>query len=163
MLFDVDKGSSCKLNMLKRCPTVAADWPIFILILVSVIEMPLDAAVHIGLSDTPYTILDSSVAAQLSDCTTLPGPLTNNMSFMGQCQSEVSGRYVYVYREGSTRMDLTEIQIYSTKRMWHIFVFGKHSHSKFHPTFTFKVRLNCDRKIKALWLLTICDSQLISV
>ena len=74
--------------------------------------MTLDAAVHISLDDAPYTILESSVAAQLAGCTTVPGPLMEYMLFEGQCQSGVSGRYVYVYRQDATRMDIHEIEIY---------------------------------------------------
>ena len=94
--------------------------------------MPLDAAVHIGLSDAPYTILDSSVAAHLSNCTTQPGPLRDYIFFEGQCQSGVSGRYVYVYRQDALQMNMHEIEIYGNSTgevgKWFRFLI-KRSHS----------------------------------
>ena len=61
--------------------------------------------------------MHASVAAQLSRCITLTGTVTSYTKFEGQCQSGVSGRYVYVYRAETSRMDVREIQIYS--RMLH--------------------------------------------
>ena len=83
--------------------------------LVSVTAIPYDVDIHIGLGDTPYTSIDASVAAQLSNCTTLLGPVTTMTDHERQCQSGASGRYAYVYTQGvlgTNRMEIWEFTIY---------------------------------------------------
>ena len=70
---------------------------------------------HIGLSDTPYTHLDASVATQFSNCTSMWDPLTYYADVERQCQSGISGRYVYVYTEvlsGHSSLGIFELEAY---------------------------------------------------
>ena len=102
---------------------------------VPVTVMPSDADIHIGFSDTPYISLDDSVAAQLSTCTTLPGPwglATWNTEHDRQCQSGASGRYSYVYTQGEPGYNylyIWEFKIYGDpaveKRMQLLSLFNK--------------------------------------
>ena len=88
---------------------------IYIYILVPVAVYPLDGDIHIGLSDTLYTSLNASVAAQLSTCITLPCSLTLDTNHERQCESEETGRYVYVYTQKapySNYLDILEFRIY---------------------------------------------------
>ena len=82
--------------------------------LVPVTDYPLDADIHIGVGDTPYTILDASVPAQLSTCTTVPAP-ARGTDYQHECQSGASGRYVYMYTHGvpgENQLNIYEFQIY---------------------------------------------------
>ena len=81
----------------------------------SITVWPTGADIHIGVSDNPYTHLDASVAAQLSTCTSLPGPLADNIDIEGQCQSGALGRFVYVYMQGSSGSNdllISEVEVY---------------------------------------------------
>ena len=69
--------------------------------------------VHIGLGDTPYSVMEASVAGQLSVCT--PPPVSLGQIKEYQCQPGTSGRYVYVYWQGIPKpneVDLSEIMVY---------------------------------------------------
>ena len=86
-----------------------------LLTFVSVTVYPVGADIHIGVSDSPYTHLDASVAAQLSACTSLPDPLVVGIDINGQCQSGAIGRFVYVYvqsNSGGNSLMITEAEVY---------------------------------------------------
>ena len=81
----------------------------------SVTVWPSGADIHIGVSDSPYTHLDASVAAQLSTCTSLSGPVACDIDIEGQCQSGALGRFVYVYMQGSSgsnQLLISEVEVY---------------------------------------------------
>ena len=79
---------------------------------------PSDAVVHIGLSYNPYSLLnDPSDVEQMSNCTSLPGPLAQGVDLERQCQPGVSGRYIYVFIEGkigNSQLDIWELQMYGS-------------------------------------------------
>ena len=78
---------------------------------------PRDAAIHIGLSYNSYSLLTASNVEQMSNCTSIPGPVAQGIDLERQCQSGVSGHYVYVFIEGRLRdkqlLDIWELQMYA--------------------------------------------------
>ena len=101
-------------------------------ILVPVTAIPYAMDIHIGLGDTPYTSINASVATQLSDCTTLSGPVTRDTDLERQCQSGASGRYGYVYTQGvsgTNYLNTYEFKIYGDPavetRMYLLLLFNK--------------------------------------
>ena len=67
---------------------------------------------EIGIDDIPYTVLSASVAAQLSNCTSLPGPV-NHVTRTALCQSGAVGRYLYVYLQGTSgTLHVHELKVY---------------------------------------------------
>ena len=93
--------------------------------LVPITVYPSDAVVHIGLSYNSYNLLNaSSDVEQMSNCTSLPGPLAQGIDLEHQCQPGASGRYVYVFiegRSGNNQLDIWELQMYDDP--------GKYVHS----------------------------------
>ena len=78
---------------------------------------PTDADVHIGIADTPYSILEVSAVNQLSNCTTLPGPASRNTEVESDCQPGATGRYVYVYMNTTalSTLNIFEVWIYGDR------------------------------------------------
>ena len=67
--------------------------------------------IHIGLSDSPYTNLETSDVDRLQNCTSVLGRVASNVDLECLCNSGASGRYLYVYAM-CCRMDIWEALAY---------------------------------------------------
>ena len=88
-----------------------------VLTLVLITVFPNDATVYIGLSSSSHTLLEASDVEQMSNCTSLPGPLPQGIDLERQCQLGALGRYVYVFIEGrigDNQLDIWELQMYGS-------------------------------------------------
>ena len=117
--FHFCKVDLCRHSKLNSYHTWSACQYTPVPISVPVTVEPPDAAIHIGLSDTPYTTLDATIAGLLSNCNSLPSsnltPVKTKVDIECQCQSGVSGRYIYVYTNGvswTNILDILDFQVY---------------------------------------------------
>ena len=67
--------------------------------------------IHIGLSDSPYTNLETSDINRLHNCTSVFGRVAWNLDLACLCNSEAWGRYLYVFAM-CCRMDIWEVWAY---------------------------------------------------
>ena len=106
------------LNNLCICITFHL-WTTNLQILHGISVNPESESVHIGVSDTKYTVVDQSARAEMEECLILKAEISLEIDLDKACTKSVYGRYVYIslIRESDVlgKIRLYEIRVFMGK------------------------------------------------